>query len=803
MLDQHLIASISPLADPVNIVFWKDYRVTVLQDRLFRIEKSRNKKFRDKATQMVWFRNMPPQEFTVTETQERLEIGTPYCSLLLYEKREDCCIVINREEKAIGNEGNLLGTYRTLDGCNGNVFCGMDGIGKYTVSLENGVCSQSGVAVFDDVQSLSLGADGKVLPERGEGSDEYVFAYGKDYRAAVRALYLITGNVPMIPRYALGNWWSRYHVYTDKEYLRVMSGFERRGVPFTVATIDMDWHYSDTKEIDEKYHITENNLTGKEYVGDIAKGWNYGWTGYSWNERLFPDYKKFLRQLKERNLKITLNLHPADGVRFWETQYEQMAQAVGMDAASKHYVPFRLDDDKYINAYFSVLLKPYERDGVEFWWIDWQQGEKSNTEGLDPLWALNHYHYYDAKSNHMRPIILSRYAGIGSHRYPLGFSGDTYISWETLAYLPYFTLTASNIGYTWWSHDIGGHMMGEKDDELFVRHVQFGVFSPINRLHCTADETVTKEPYAYLNGTGLIVEEFLRFRHKMIPYLYSSAYRTHKEDIALIEPLYYRNDTPQAYKYQNEYYFGSELLVAPVTQKAEADKYARVKVWLPKGTWTDIFTGDRYEVRNNGEEKTLLRTLNSIPVLAKSGAILPLSADQGNTCDNPANLEIWAYEGDGEFSLYEDSEERSCVTVFKMIHTTGKQVLEINTKGDSSVLPASRVITVLFRDIAEGNVTLLSNGTPLETNEQYENCASVSFAFDSRKEYKIVVEYREQSELERLKSRAKVILTLGEMQNGNKEQFYKALCRCQSTKEFFETIKNSNIPQTAKARLTE
>ena len=257
--------------------------------------------------------------------------------------------------------------------------------------------------------------------------------------------------------------------YTDKEYLRVMNEFKRRNVPFTVATIDMDWHYSDTKEIDEKYHITENNLTGKEYVGDIVAGWNYGWTGYSWNERLFPDYKKFLRQLKERGFKVTLNLHPADGVRFWETQYMQMAQAVGIDPASKHYVPFRVDDDKYINAYFSVLLKPYENDGVEFWWIDWQQGEKSDTEGLDPLWALNHYHYYDAKSNHARPIILSRYAGIGSHRYPLGFSGDTYISWDTLAYLPYFTLTASNIGYTWWSHDIGGHMMGEKDDELFVR----------------------------------------------------------------------------------------------------------------------------------------------------------------------------------------------------------------------------------------------------------------------------------------------------------------------------------------------
>lgn len=803
MLSHHLIAQTNPQANPKNIVLWKDYRITVLQDRLFRIEKSPSGKFRNEATQSVWFRNMPPQEFTVIETNERLEIQTAHCRLYLYAKRENCRVVVCGEEKEIDNSGNLLGTYRTLDGCNGNVFCGMDGIGKDTVSLENGVCSQSGVAVFDDARSLTLKENGEIISERGEGSDEYVFAYGKDYRAAVRALYLITGNVPVIPRYALGNWWSRYHVYTDKEYLRVMSGFERRGVPFTVATIDMDWHYSDTKEIDEKYSVTKSGMTGKEYVGDIATGWNYGWTGYSWNERLFPDYKKFLKELAARNLKITLNLHPADGVRFWETQYEQMAQAVKIDPANKHYIPFRLDDDKYINAYFSVLLKPYEAEGVEFWWIDWQQGEKSDTEGLDPLWALNHYHYYDAKSNHDCPIILSRYAGIGSHRYPLGFSGDTYISWDTLAYLPYFTLTASNIGYTWWSHDIGGHMMGEKDDELFVRHVQFGVFSPINRLHCTADETVTKEPYAYLSGTGLIVEEFLRFRHKMIPYLYSSAYRTYAEGIALIEPLYYRSDISQAYEYQNEYYFGSELLVAPVTQKAEADKYARVKVWLPKGTWTDIFTGDRYEVRDNGEEKTLLRTLDSIPVLAKSGAILPLSADQGNTCDNPTNLEVWAYEGDGEFSLYEDSEERSCVTVFKMTHTKGKQVLEIVTKGDSSVLPANRVITVLFKDIADGAVKLFCDEERIETQEQYELCAAVSFDFDPAKSYKVEIEYREQTELERLKSHAKRILTETEGKNIMKEQLYRKFCFSGSIESFMEIIKDSEISETTRMRLAE
>ena len=183
--------------------------------------------------------------------------------MLLYEQREDCRVIVDGEEKVIATRAICSElTARSTD-ATAMFFAAWTGSENIPFLLKTASVRQSGVAVFDDAQSLSLGAEGKVLPERGEGSDEYIFAYGKDYRAAVRALYLITGNVPMIPRYALGNWWSRYHVYTDKEYLRVMSGFERRGVPFTVATIDMDWHYSDTKEIDEKYHITENNLTAK------------------------------------------------------------------------------------------------------------------------------------------------------------------------------------------------------------------------------------------------------------------------------------------------------------------------------------------------------------------------------------------------------------------------------------------------------------------------------------------------------------------------------------------------------------
>src|SRR5699024_7488364 len=222
-----------------------------------------------------------------------------------------------------------------------------------------------------------------------------------------------------------------------------------------------------------------------------------GLTGYSWNTDLFPDYRAFLQYLKSKNLHITLNLHPADGVRFFEDAYPEMAKAMGIDPKTKQDIPFSCKDPKFWNAYFDVLHKPYEKDGVDFWWIDWQQGKKSDVKGLDPLVALNHYHYLDNAEDGRIPLILSRYGGIGSHRYPLGFSGDTAISWKVLDFQPYFTVNAANCGYTWWSHDIGGHHFGKRDENLYIRWLQFGVFSPVLRLHSTSNDLLGKEPWRY------------------------------------------------------------------------------------------------------------------------------------------------------------------------------------------------------------------------------------------------------------------------------------------------------------------
>ena len=275
-------------------------------------------------------------------------------------------------------------------------------------------------------------------------------------------------------------------------------------------------------------------------------------------------------------------------------------------------------------------------------------------EGLDPLWIFNHYHFLDSGRAGKRPLTFSRYAGPGSHRYPVGFSGDTVVSWESLDFQPYFTLTASNIGYGWWSHDIGGHMLGYKNGEMTVRWVQFGVFSPILRLHSTCGAFNGKEPWRYKPDCREAMGEMLRLRHRLIPYLYTMNYRNYREGVPLVMPMYYLHpEDSRAYAYKNQYYFGSELLVAPITAPMHPGiNRAGVKVWLPEGTWYDLFTGMVYA---GNREMYLFRDLNSIPVLAKAGAILPTTPELEKVDQAPESLTIYVFAGaDGDFTLYED-----------------------------------------------------------------------------------------------------------------------------------------------------
>ncbi|WP_408070764.1 TIM-barrel domain-containing protein [Butyrivibrio sp. JL13D10] len=621
-----------------NMVKGDKFRITVLTERLIRLEYQEEGLFEDRYTFKVVNRDFPKCSFINTDSEKGLTIETSYLKLS-YDKEAFSTVGLTIELKESGNvwhygmgyangDRNLRGTARTLDGADG------------PIDLEGGIFGRNGYAVMDDSEAYvfeDVNGTTEISTKKTKGIDIYFFGYGEDYYGGLKDFYRLSGKTPMIPRYALGNWWSRYYRYTEESYNEVLNKFEQEEIPLSVAVIDMDWHLTD---IDPKYGT--------------------GWTGYTWNKELFPDPARFLGGLHDRGLHTTLNLHPADGIRAFEDMYENVAKRLDLDTEKEEGSGFDFGDPKFRQVYFEEVMNPYEKMGVDFWWIDWQQGTGDGPDAVDPLFLLNHYHYKDQEGRNVRPMIFSRYAGPGSHRYPVGFSGDTKMTWRSLEFQPFFTSNASNIGYGFWSHDIGGHMLGEKDLERLTRWIQFGVFSPIMRLHSSSSAFLNKEPWVIDEPYRRVMGNFMRLRHAMIPYMYSEIYKGHKEDRPLIRPMYYgivgedMKDGEKAYSVPHEYYFGDLMAVGAITEPENKElRLAPVNMIVPDGRWYDLLTGRIYK---GGFTRKLYRTINEIPVLLRAGSIIPMNrSDKKNGVENPDSMKLCIGAGkNGEYELYED-----------------------------------------------------------------------------------------------------------------------------------------------------
>ena len=170
MLNKHLLVKTFPIAEKENVILFKDYRITMLFDRLFRIEKNEKGEFCDLATQSVWYRNMPKVNHSVKEGDDFVEVKTDAATLHLETDFEKSYVLLGKKKLAITNDGNLLGTTRTLDQYNGECH-----IRKFTrLELGTGVCSKSGLAVVDDTESLRLNDNGQLLEKSSDEFDIYV-----------------------------------------------------------------------------------------------------------------------------------------------------------------------------------------------------------------------------------------------------------------------------------------------------------------------------------------------------------------------------------------------------------------------------------------------------------------------------------------------------------------------------------------------------------------------------------------------------------------------------------------------------
>jgi hypothetical protein len=319
-LDPHLRLTTSPLAHPEAVVQGDQWRITVLAAGLVRVEWADDGVFEDRASTFALHRDLPVPRFELVDGAAVLEIVTDRLRLV-YDRAPFTPAGLSVQVR--GNVSNyrnvwrygepvrdLGGTARTLDEVDGRA------------PLEPGIVSRFGLAALDDSRSFLFEEDGWVSPRDGSRVDTYVFAYGRDYDAALEAFYAVSGRPPVLPRWALGNWWSRYHRYSADDYLALMDRFAAEGVPFSVAVLDMDWHR----------------------VESVPQQYGSGWTGYSWEPELFPDPEGFLADLHRRGLRITLNVHPADGVRAFEDAYPAMAEALGRDPGSDEPIAFDVTD---------------------------------------------------------------------------------------------------------------------------------------------------------------------------------------------------------------------------------------------------------------------------------------------------------------------------------------------------------------------------------------------------------------------------------------------------------------------------
>ena len=336
-----------------------------------------------------------------------------------------------------------------------------------------------------------------------------------------------------------------------------------------------------------------------------------------------------------------------------------MAKAMGIDPATKQYVPYDITNKKFAESYFNLVLHPLEKQGIDFWWLDWQQEQNTKMAGVKPTWWINYVQFTDQEREGKRPILFHRWGGLGNHRYQIGFSGDTVSVWDSLAFQPWFTATAANVGYAYWSHDIGGHMPGAVDPELFTRWVEFGAFSPILRTHTTKNPESERRIWAYPEPFSSILRATFQLRYALQPYIYTEARRTYDTGIAFLRPLYY--DWPEAneaYDNKDEYLFGDQMLVSPVvTPGDKASGLATEKVWLPKGEWIEWPTGKHFTGPTSVDRSF---SIEQTPVYLKSGAIVPMQPEMSYTGEKPVDpliVNVWPLDPgtSSSYTLYEDN----------------------------------------------------------------------------------------------------------------------------------------------------
>lgn len=556
-----------------------------------------------------------------------------------------------------------LGGYRRgLDGVNG------DGSAPVTTP---GLLHRDGWYLLDDTPSaLYDTASKKATPRPSHGAspyqDGYLFGYGHAYKQALTDLSTLTGPPQLLPQWAYGVWYSEYIDRTAADYEHaILPAFRSEHVPLDVLVTDTDFKAVNT------------------------------WSGWEMDPAKFPDPKGFFDWSAAQGLHNTLNVHPsilASDPQFARAQSTAKGKLTKGGCAAAAAVDdtcytFDFGDPDQLKAYLD-LHRTLDEQGNDFWWLDWCcDSSQSSLRGVTPDAWINQQYATLTGETDSRGFVLSRAYGSlqaggysGQQALPTGpwadkrttvhFTGDTASTWGTLklevGYTPGESAATGTAAIT---HDIGGHndttgLTGSETytdggqtrtthklpDDLYARWVQFGAFQPIDRLHSNHSDRL---PWQYGTQARKSADRFLNLRENLVPYTYALAAEANRTGVPIVRPTYLEYpDEARAYETAtSEYFYGSDVLIAPVTTPGTT---ATTSVWFPPGRWTDYFTGRTYQ---GGTTQDITTGLDTMPVFVRAGGILPTRTHDVTDNDRNPLTDVTltvAAGASGSYRLYED-----------------------------------------------------------------------------------------------------------------------------------------------------
>lgn len=617
------------------------WRFTAVTNRLVRLEYDTEKQFVDDPTD-AFLRSKPlgswlegPESSGVWKVVETEDVAVHYQwatppgngTVLMMSKKNKNHTWHWGDDPA---DGNLRGTARTLDSeaesldlnCHHKVSPTMDNSQEHCTW---GLISKQGWAVVNET-GAPVWHNGWYAASKNS-TDISVFLHGLDFAGALKDFVHAAGAPTLPPRYALGSIFTRWFDFDSDSTMALIEDFESRSMPLDSWIFDMNWH-------------------------------DYGpWGSFTWNKGSYPRLQEMLDWFQSKGLPIGANTHDHDGISPQENTYKEVCEALGRTPCTGT-IPFDLYNKTYAMAQEDIAWRAIQtqgkKQGIDFAWIDYQQGEhdafqKIQIPKINPTIVLNRLRSTDNERHgeNKRSLILSRWGGLGSHKYPLGFSGDQHHSWKGLAYLPYFTSTAANVAFGYWSHDtVGGDHDSANDYELSVRWFQTSAFSPVLRMHdkgagtgsCSTTNVCARVvPFDLPNAFFKPMREVAQFRERLMPYIYTAAFSAVTTGLTLTRPMYYEDPTDESlYGLDQQYLFGPDFIISPISAPSAPDAKGFEEalgavswsLYAPKTTgWVDRLNGDfhKNDLSHN------VYGINDVPGLIRQGAVIPLRPRSRNS----------------------------------------------------------------------------------------------------------------------------------------------------------------------------